>query len=147
MKQLIKEAKRFQELAGIVTEQETGDENWEFQLVIEPGYLDDNEEDEAIQVYINWYNEEEDDFVNIDEHPDPKVVTLQNYLKSSLWTLNPLEEYHGDADFTFDTITHVGSDGNIKYLGERIFEFNNTSELEDFLKNDYMEVLQTEYGK
>jgi hypothetical protein len=122
--------------------------DWEFQLVIEPGYLGDDEENEAIHVYINWYDKEgEDDILNIDEHPDSKVVALQKYLKHDLWTLNPLKEYPGFEDFTFEEITHIGPDGNARYLGARVFEFDNVSELEDFLKNKYMEVLQTLYGK
>jgi hypothetical protein len=122
--------------------------DWEFQLVIEPGYLGDDEENEAIHVYINWYDKEgEDDILNIDEHPDPKVVALQKYLKHDLWTLNPLKEYPGFEDFTFEEITYIGPDGNARYLGARVFEFDNVSELEDFLKNKYMEVFQTLYGK
>jgi len=95
-------------------------EDEEYQVIIEIGEIKDTGE-KARRVQILFYDIEEQDFIDISEHPT--FHYLEN-MGVGIWVLNPLRKYKGDEEeYEFTNGIHE-------------YEFTNTPELEIFLKKD-----------
>jgi hypothetical protein len=140
-KQHILGIQRMQKLAGIQINEFKDNIFEEFKVTVEPGGIEgEDEDDEVARIQILYYDKKQDEWLDVDENPT--LDYLNTYLENNnVWLLNPLEPYTGEGEFYFDTKTHIGDEGQMKYFGETTYEFNNIKELEAFLKNDLMRIL------
>ena len=136
MKNNLTEA-RFQFLAGIITESEFNQldksvtENISsfppFEVIVERGELNDDKETEAKFVQILFFDNEEDDMMDVDTNPDYAYL---NKFGAGIWIMEPLEQYDGDLDYEFTN-------------GSMTFDFNTEDEVENFMKTDLKDALQS----
>lgn len=124
-KQFIAEVKRMQQLAGLITEAEANKPS-PFEVTIYRGYFEDDEETETKFVQILSFDEEEGDWLDVDEFPD---LAYLNDFGAGIWTMEPLEQYDGDDDYEL-------GDASVT------FEFDTADEVENFMKNDLKGALQ-----
>ncbi len=135
MKNNLTEA-RFQFLAGVINESEFKQLDKSvteaissfppFEVIVERGELNDEEEIEAKFVQVLFFDEEEGDMMDVDTNPDYAYL---NEFGAGVWTMEPLKQYDGDLDYEFTN-------------GSMTFEFNTADEVENFMKTDLKGLLQ-----
>ena len=118
--------RRMQILAGIITEAEANSPS-PFLITIYSGEFTDDEEKETKFVQILSFDEEEEDWLDVDNSPN---LAYLNDFGAGIWTMEPLEQYDGNDDY------EIG-DGSIE------FEFNTADEVENFMKNELKAKLQS----
>jgi hypothetical protein len=126
MAQLNEQFRRMQVLAGIITEAEANSPS-PFLINIYSGEFTDDEEKETKFVQILSFDEEEEDWLDVDNYPN---LAYLNDFGAGIWTMEPLEQYDGNDDY------EIG-DGSIE------FEFNTADEVENFMKNELKAKLQS----
>jgi hypothetical protein len=126
MAQLNEQFRRMQVLAGIITEAEANSPS-PFLINIYSGEFTDDEEKETKFVQILYFDEEEGDWLDVDNYPN---LAYLNDFGAGIWTMEPFEQYDGNDDY------EIG-DGSIE------FEFNTTDEVENFMKNELKAKLQS----
>ena len=126
MAKLNEQFRRMQVLAGIITEAETNSPS-PFLVTIYNGEFTDDEEKETKFVQILSFDEEEGDWLDVDNFPN---LAYLNDLGAGIWTMEPFEQYDGNNDYE---------------IGDRSieFEFDTTDEVENFIKNELKDKLQS----
>ena len=128
MAHLNEQFRRMQVLAGIITEAEANSPS-PFLITIYSGEFMDNAEKETKFVQILSFDEEEEDWLDVDNYPN---LAYLNDLGAGIWTMEPFEQYDGD-----DYEKYSLGDSSVE------FEFNNTDEVENFMKNELKAKLQS----
>lgn len=125
MAHLNEQFRRMQVLAGIITEAEANSPS-PFLITIYSGEFMDDAEKETKFVQILSFNEEEGDWLDVDNFPN---LAYLNDLGAGIWTMEPFEQYDGNNDYE---------------IGDRSieFEFDTTDEVENFMKNELKDKLK-----